>query len=245
MQFDSIRPLTVAIPIPSSDDSSYSDLVLARFAAAFAASSTVLRPIPLNEPIERETALCDAIVLPGNPRDINPHRYGQQRLCSTLRHDRARDRVDDALLTHAARTKKPVLAVCHGMQALVVCWGGRLIQHVSEAQVRHSVSEDDCIAHAVEVAPDSCLAGVLGESTSFPVNSRHHQAAEDGPPGLRVVARSPDGIIEAAQGTDTGHFILGVQWHPEALAPGTDGRERPLRAFLTATEVWRRRASCR
>jgi gamma-glutamyl-gamma-aminobutyrate hydrolase PuuD len=199
----------------------------------------------LDESIEREAAMCEAILLPGNPRDINPQRYGQQRVRGTLLHDRARDRIDDALLTHAARTQKPVLGVCHGMQSLVVCWGGALLQHISDTEVQHSVSEDDYIAHAVEVAADGCLAGSPGGPTGLAVNSQHHQAAEGAPPGLRVVARSPDGVIEAVQGTDSRHFVLGIQWHPEALRSRADARERPLRAFLAAAEVWRSCASCR
>jgi putative glutamine amidotransferase len=123
-----------------------------------------------------------------------------------------------------------------------VCWGGRLLQHISETEVQHSVSEDDHIAHAVEVAADSCLTGSPGGPTGLAVNSQHHQAAEGAPPGLRVVARSSDGIIEAAQGTDCRHFILGIQWHPEALRSGADARERPLRAFLRAADAWRSRA---
>jgi putative glutamine amidotransferase len=46
------------------------------------------------------------------------------------------------------------------------------------------------------------------------VNSRHHQALKVVAPGLEVVARAPDGVIEAV--VLTGHpFALGVQWHPE------------------------------
>ena len=42
--------------------------------------------------------------------------------------------------------------------------------------------------------------------------------------GLRVVARSPqDGVIEALEGTEPGHFVLAVQWHPERS--GNDGLE--------------------
>ena len=34
--------------------------------------------------------------------------------------------------------------------------------------------------------------------------------------GLRVVARAPDGLIEALEAPDH-PFALAVQWHPEAL----------------------------
>ena len=54
----------------------------------------------------------------------------------------------------------------------------------------------------------------LGDADSCEVNSRHHQAVKTLAPGFRVVATSPDGVIEAAE--DPGaRFCLGVQWHPE------------------------------
>ena len=34
--------------------------------------------------------------------------------------------------------------------------------------------------------------------------------------GLRVGARSPDGVIEAIETTDPIWFCIGVQWHPES-----------------------------
>jgi putative glutamine amidotransferase len=35
-------------------------------------------------------------------------------------------------------------------------------------------------------------------------------------PGLRVIARSPDGVVEAVESEDD-RFLIGVQWHPELL----------------------------
>jgi putative glutamine amidotransferase len=50
------------------------------------------------------------------------------------------------------------------------------------------------------------------------VNSRHHQAIRDLAPGLRAVAWSEDGVIEAAEPADaSASWILAVQWHPEDL----------------------------
>ena len=56
------------------------------------------------------------------------------------------------------------------------------------------------------------------------VNSFHHQAIKDVPQGLKVVATSADGIIEAVERAgklrgydDRGAMILGVQFHPEVI----------------------------
>jgi putative glutamine amidotransferase len=47
------------------------------------------------------------------------------------------------------------------------------------------------------------------------VNSTHHQAVDREGRGLKVIARAPDGIIEAMSGCDSASWILAVQWHPE------------------------------
>jgi putative glutamine amidotransferase len=62
------------------------------------------------------------------------------------------------------------------------------------------------------------------------VNSLHHQAVAEPGRGVRVSARSPDGVIEAIE--CDGMFAVGVQWHPEKL-PGA-GRLVLFRALVAA-----------
>lgn len=52
------------------------------------------------------------------------------------------------------------------------------------------------------------------------MNSYHHQAVKLPAPGLRIAARSADGIVEAYE-TDT---ILAVQFHPEKMLQQGDDR---------------------
>ena len=72
------------------------------------------------------------------------------------------------------------------------------------------------------------------------VNSRHHQAIERAAPGLVVSAVAPDGVVEAAEGTQ-GPWLVGVQWHPENLA--ADGEEASRRLFAEFARVVRERSS--
>jgi putative glutamine amidotransferase len=65
----------------------------------------------------------------------------------------------------------------------------------------------------VELAPRSRLACIMGSRT-ISVNSFHHQAIDRVGDGLRVVARAADGTIEGVEGPG---FVVGVQWHAEAL----------------------------
>ncbi len=48
------------------------------------------------------------------------------------------------------------------------------------------------------------------------VNSRHHQAVRTPGVDQRVVAQSPDGVVEAVEST-TEWTAIGVQWHPEEM----------------------------
>ena len=48
----------------------------------------------------------------------------------------------------------------------------------------------------------------------LPVNSYHHQAVKKLAPGLKPMAVSPDGLIEAAFMEDK-RYLWAVQWHPE------------------------------
>ena len=67
--------------------------------------------------------------------------------------------------------------------------------------------------HLVRLTPDSLIARLTGRS-EMEVNSYHHQSVHRPGKDLRVVAVSPDGVIEALEDA-TGRFVVGVQWHPE------------------------------
>jgi putative glutamine amidotransferase len=68
----------------------------------------------------------------------------------------------------------------------------------------------------VTIAPDSLLAAVTGAGDTLEINSFHHQAVDVLGAGLRVVARAPDGTVEAVEDAAR-PFVLGVQWHVETL----------------------------
>jgi putative glutamine amidotransferase len=65
-----------------------------------------------SEQLARQLAELDAFVLPGSPADVDPSRYGASRHTKTMTLDQNRDATDDAILTHAFNSSKPVLAIC-------------------------------------------------------------------------------------------------------------------------------------
>ncbi|HHX87588.1 MAG TPA: C26 family cysteine hydrolase domain-containing family, partial [Firmicutes bacterium] len=71
-------------------------------------------------------------------------------------------------------------------------------------------------SHTITITADSRLSTITGEEV-LPVNSFHHQAVEHVAPGFQKTALAPDGVVEALESCRH-RFVLGLQWHPEALA---------------------------
>lgn len=166
----------------------------------------------------------DAVFLPGGA-DIDPASYGTAPHALCDKTDRERDRVELALARWAMADGKPVLGVCRGMQLINLAAGGTLFQDIAE-QMPGSIKHDyfpfsgqsftrDYLAHEVTVAEGTRLAGVFGAG-QLRVNSMHHQGVRDIGDGLVVSATAPDGLVEGLE-SGNGHYVVGVQWHPEAL----------------------------
>ena len=136
-----------------------------------------------------------------------------------------------ALVNASLAARIPLLGICHGMQLIGECLGGRVIRDdplLNREITLHIPREiPDFTAHDITIEPDSQLFALHGEP-SAQVNSLHrHALAETG--RFRVVARAPDGLVEAIE-ADQGGFCLGVQWHPEYRVSDID--QRILRGFV-------------
>jgi putative glutamine amidotransferase len=179
-------------------------------------------PISLAIPTKNLLELCsslDGFVLTGSPADVDPAGYGVPRDPETHAADPAREATDSALLDHAISAGKPVLAICYGTQHLNVHFGGTLVQNIATEPGAHLQHEDrDGVnpEHVVRLESDSRLAPLAGVSEPR-VNSSHHQAVRDPGRNLRIIARAPDGIVEAVEWTGDANWIVGVQWHPERM----------------------------
>ena len=215
----------IAIPIPKSDDPDYTGRALPQYEKAVVDAGGLPVRIPLDQtPAEAMKLIsrCDGVLLPGSGADVDPAKYGAERDPKTAPADPKRDTVDELLLQDAYNMRKPVLAVCYGLQILNVYRSGTLIQHIPEflppdkkTLVNHEAGRKVEYAHQVVIDPQSKLAQIAG-ANEIAANSSHHQSAGEIGDGLRVVARcKEDGIIEALEGTSPEHFVLAVQWHPE------------------------------
>jgi len=201
-------------------------------------------PVPvslgLSLPELRELAkTLDAIVLSGSPADVEPSLFGASRHKETAEADPERERTDFALLEHALAEKKPVLAICYGIQSLNVYLGGSLLQDIPSdvgTGIRHDWDDEKGEPepfHPSRIEKDSYLARIAG-APEVNVNSSHHQSILEPGRNLKVVARSSDGIIEAVEWTGDSNWIKGVQWHPERMVQKDAFAQNLFRELLAA-----------
>ncbi len=166
------------------------------------------------------------IVLVGGD-DFEPSVFGQEKHeKATLMFPR-RQEFDFRLTAMVLEMGLPVMGVCCGEQIINLALGGTLHQHVPDAygmQIVHARGKElarcgEHRYHKVEVEPDSLLAEIIGAG-EVKVNSIHHQAIDKLAEGLRVSARSVDGLVEVIEYADRREkgFMLGVEWHPEQLS---------------------------
>jgi putative glutamine amidotransferase len=182
----------------------------------------------------------DGILIPGGV-DMDPHTFGEERGPRLGNIDPARDAVELALTRWSIEDEKPLLGLCRGSQVINVALGGTLYQDL-EAELPHAIKHDyfptagyarDYLAHTVEVTQRSRLEGIL-DRADVRVNSMHHQGVKRLGDGLAVSAVAPDGLIEAVE-FSAGHFMVGVQWHPESLVETDEGMRRLFRAFIESS----------
>jgi putative glutamine amidotransferase len=193
------------------------------------------------EELERQLNRLDAFVLPGSPADVDPSRYSAAKHIKTKTLDCNRDGTDEAILAHALRASKPVLAICYGCQILNVHLKGTLVQDIvaeKPGSLRHGntdlpagTAKGDAV-HPASFTPNSRLAS-LNQGTEARINSSHHQAIERVGENLRVTAQAPDGTIEGVELAGDSNWVVGVQWHPERM-PGDALAERLFADFVGA-----------
>lgn len=186
--------------------------------------------LPINKPERAKTYIdmIDKLILTGG-QNVNPAYYNEEKdPAAENDYFKERDEFEIALVKEAMTQKKPIFAVCRGMQLMNVILGGSLYQNISN----HWQKEDaHVITQSMTVAADGAFAKIF--KNGHGINSYHRQAIKDLAPGLKVIATSSeDGIIEAVESTNPNLRYIGVQWHPELLIYSDKGYSHKLFKFI-------------
>ena len=170
---------------------------------------------------------CDGFLFTGG-QDVAPSVYGETEVLPLVTCPK-RDLLEDKILRKALALDKPVFGICRGLQFINAALGGTLWQDIgSQLTVEPHLSNPEQ-THTVYVS--GSLAELFGK-TEILTNSWHHQAVAVPGEGLKVFARSRDGVIEAVA-HESLPFYRAVQWHPE-MHPEDEISKKLIAAFLAA-----------
>lgn len=221
-------PKTPLIGITCSRSDTGATLLATTYTEAVGRAGGVPVVIPtVSSPAEAEALLAkvDGIIFSGG-EDVSPAWYGEDILNETVATDSLRDRSDSLLARAALTSGKPVLAICRGAQLMNVIMGGSLFQDIP-SQVPETVGHSGGAVHKIGIMERSVLAQLFG-TDSLEVNSFHHQGIKDPAPGIRITARSADGLVEAYEADR----VVAVQFHPEKMLRNGDERWVPFFKFF-------------
>ncbi len=174
---------------------------------------------------EAAVAVIDGLLFSGGG-DVDPRYFGEDPHPALRRVSAAYDASELALFKAAEKARLPVLGICRGCQLINVAMGGSLYQDIP-AQLPAAIAHYPAGApmdesfHRVDIVDSgSIMARCVGLEELY-TNSFHHQAVRKLATGLRVTAKTSDGVIEAFEGSDGAWFLHALQFHPEALTkPG-------------------------
>ena len=202
--------------------------------------AVLLPPQPVDTAVaNRVLDGLDGLIITGG-KDVEPARYGQDRLDTTDEPQPVRDEWEEKLLTAAIARNIPFLGICRGLQVLNVATGGTLVQHLPDVvgSERYNIGDGNFAVNAATLEEQGIVPKLLEATATIDVRSYHHQAVDKLGEGLVVTARTDDGTIYAveAPGVD---FGIAVQWHPEEDA------EEDIRLFAGLVDAAREYRSAR
>ena len=243
----------IAIPVPTSIDTDYNTRTLPPYLQALQSAGATPILISLDDKpahVARILANVQGVLLPGSKFDVDPQKYGTEKIPACSPADPAREAAEELLLQDAFNLHKPILAICYGIQSLNVWLNGTLVQDLATAgktQIDHAPGRTILEAHSIQITPGSLISRLACGAAEDKVNSSHHQALLIPGNNLRVTAVSPtDEVIEAVElelaGPGLAHWVVGVQWHPERTYTTSALSRALFSAFVHAAEAWKPRA---
>lgn len=205
--------------------------------------------IKQKDSVEKLLSMADGIIISGG-EDINPEIYGKPEeivRCEEL--DTYRDSLEQQMIGYALNHQIPILGICRGHQILNATNGGTLIidipedigsQYTHRDKRKNKENMSTRTYHSVYIKHNTLLHGII-KADSGQVHSNHHQAIEELAPRFTPTSYAKDSIIESIELSDTltHPFVLGVQWHPEAMDVGSPFSGNIGRAFMEKVKMHR------
>ena len=226
----------IAILAPVDDDRNVNLLQTYSSAVERSGAASVIIPFTENEILlSKYVETCDGVLFSGGC-DIEPSVYGEEtkETCGTIQKNR--DALEFAFFKKAFEKKKPIMAICRGIQVINVALGGTLYQDIPTeipSEIPHRQSEPRNLpSHEVKILSDTPLMELVGKE-KMTANSFHHQAIKALGKGLEVMALADDGIIEAVFYSGE-NYIRAYQWHPERLCTISDDNRTLFDDFISA-----------
>ena len=203
-----MKPIICIAPAPAVEPMFFNDgwMVNKKYYLGVTAGGGVPVMATDIELAEEYARLCDGLILTGSAMYMPSPEYAAQ--AKTIEKQK-RDPQDAQLFYAFQKAGKPVLGICRGQQNINVFLGGTLAKKFKLTDgVEHLRRKHEIVAE-----PGSLICELFGET--FITNSRHNNRIDQLADGLKVTARSHDGVIEAVE--HKSEPIYAVQWHPERM----------------------------
>jgi len=192
--------------------------------------------IPPTADMAEIAKLIDGWLIPGG-LDIDAKNFGEENHPEVELQDPSRFESEMALYS-AIDPQMPVLGICYGCQFLNVARGGALLQHLPD-ELQHD-NHSGGTQESLEVLEESKLSEIFGPVAVG--KSYHHQAVGRIGSGLKITAKSPDGLVEGIEAEDR-DWMVAVQWHPERCQDDSGNRDLIRRFVSAAAEFAKRKGS--
>jgi putative glutamine amidotransferase len=209
------------------------------YSAAIEAAGGIPFILPYSENEETladYTASMDGFVFTGGA-DVDPKYYGEEIREACGKIFPLRDAFEARMFEKITSTKKPILAICRGMQVINVFLGGTLYQDIDteyETSLAHRQTAPNTEPwHNILVLKENKLSALIGGKSQMTGNSFHHQAVKALAKGLTCTAKAEDGIIEAYTSDDY-PYLAAYQWHPERLSGFDQDNHSLFKDFIAA-----------
>lgn len=171
----------------------------------------------------------DGLILTGG-EDLNPTLHdGDDSMLVDV--NKARDDLEMDILDFADKNSIPYLCVCRGSQLMAIRAGGVITSHHygDEKIGNHISSLTKAAKHPIKLLPETRIASIFSKD-EINVNSFHHLLISSSGKS-KATGFAVNDVIEVIEKPGD-NFAVGVQWHPEFMAPFDKSQQQLFNALV-------------